>query len=159
MFICVLIFILLVLFYYVQYILHISEDKLAVLFYDEQSDETEEILRNLEEIDDDLDEKGVLFVKVGEAQAAIEYGIEERPTLVVFEKGIPSLYEQEDFKDSQHILKWIMGEFSGEDTVEAVTDSMLDMMIAKQRHVAAFFYNKKDKRSLKTLGKLMHNGQ
>ena len=135
------------------FIVQISEDKLAVLFYDEQSEETEEILTNLEEIDDDLDSKGVLFVKVNEAQAAIEYGIEERPTLVVFEKGIPNLYEEENFKDSEHILKWIIGEFSGDDTVEAVTDSMLDMMIAKQRHVAAFFYNKKDKQSLKTLGK------
>ena len=111
----------------------------------------------MEEIDDDLDSKGVLFVKVNEAQAAIEYGIEERPTLVVFEKGIPNLYEEENFKDSQHILKWIIGEFSGDDTVEAVTDSMLDMMIAKQRHVAAFFYNKKDKQSLKTLGKHIYN--
>ena len=144
-------------FCYAHHIVQISEDKLAVLFYDEQSDETEEILTNLEEIDDDLDSKGVLFVKVNEAQAAIEYGIEERPTLVVFEKGIPNLYEEENFKDSQHILKWIIGEFSGDHTVEAVTDSMLDMMISKQKHVAAFFYNKKDKQSLKTLGKHIYN--
>ena len=132
---------------------YIPEEKLAVLFYDDQSDETEEILSNLEEIDDDLDAKGVLFVKVSEAKAAFEYGIEERPSLVVFDKGIPSLYEKDDFKDANQILKWITGEVSGEDTVEAVTDSMLDMMIAKQRHVAAFFYSKQCKKSLKTLGK------
>ena len=132
---------------------YISEEKLAVLFYDDQSEETEEILSNLEEIDDDLDAKGVLFVKVNEAKAAFEYGIEERPSLVVFDKGIPSLYEKDDFKDANQILTWITGEVSGEDTVEAVTDSMLDMMIAKQRHVAAFFYNKQNQKSLKTLGK------
>ena len=129
------------------------EEKLAVLFYHEQNENTEEILANLEEIDDDLDEKGVLFVKVSEASAAVEYGIEERPTLVVFEKGIPNLYEGQDFRDAQQILRWIMGEITGDDTVETVTDSMLDMMIAKHRHVAAFFYNKKDKKSLNTLGK------
>ena len=129
-----------------------SEEKLAVLFYAEQSEDTEEILRNLEEIDDDLDEKGVLFVKVSEVKAAVEYGIEERPTLVVFEKGIPNLYEGDDFKDADNILHWITGEMSGDHTVEAVTDSMLDMMIAKHRHVAAFFYNKKDKTSIRTLG-------
>ena len=66
------------------------EEKLAVLFYDDQNEESEEILSHLEEIDDDLDEKDVLFVKVNEASAAIEYGIEDRPTLVVFEKGIPN---------------------------------------------------------------------
>ena len=72
---------------------------------------------------------------------------------MVFDKGIPSLYEKDDFKDANQILNWITGEVSGEDTVEAVTDSMLDMMIAKQRHVAAFFYNKQNQKSLKTLGK------
>ena len=125
---------------------------MAVLFYAEQDEETEEILKNLEEIDDDLDEKGVLFVKVSEVKAAVEYGIEERPTLVVFEKGIPNLYEGDDFKDADNILHWITGEMSGDHTVEAVTDSMLDMMISKHRHVAAFFYNKKDKTSIRTLG-------
>ena len=125
---------------------------MAVLFYAEQDEDTEEILKNLEEIDDDLDDKGVLFVKVSEVKAAVEYGIEERPTLVVFEKGIPNLYEGDDFKDADNILHWITGEMSGDHTVEAVTDSMLDMMIAKHRHVAAFFYNKKDKTSIRTLG-------
>ena len=125
---------------------------MAVLFYAEQDEDTEEILKNLEEIDDDLDEKGVLFVKVSEFKAAVEYGIEERPTLVVFEKGIPNLYEGDDLKDADEILHWITGEMSGDHTVEAVTDSMLDMMIAKHRHVAAFFYNKKDKTSIRTLG-------
>ena len=94
----------------------------------------------------------MLFVKVNEAKAAFEYGIEERPSLVVFDKGIPSLYENDNFKDADEILNWITGEVSGVDTVEAVTDSMLDMMIAKQRHVAAFFYNKECQNSLKTLG-------
>ena len=125
---------------------------MAVLFYAEQDEDTEEILKNLEEIDDDLDDKGVLFVKVSEVKAAVEYGIEERPTLVVFEKGIPNLYEGDDFRDADNILHWITGEMSGDHTVEAVTDSMLDMMIAKHRHVAAFFYNKKDKTSIRTLG-------
>ena len=124
-----------------------------MLFYDEQSEESEEILNHLEDIDDDLDEKGVLFVKVNEASAAIEYGIEERPTMVVFENGIPNLYEGRNFKDAQKILEWIIGEVSGDETVETVTDSMLDMMITRHRHVAAFFYNKKDANSLKTLGR------
>ncbi len=34
-----------------------------------------------------------LFVKINEATVAESYGIEDRPSLVVFEKGIPNVYE------------------------------------------------------------------
>ena len=32
-------------------------------------------------------------MKINEASVAEAYGIEERPSLVVFEKGIPNVYE------------------------------------------------------------------
>ena len=41
----------------------------------------------LEEIDDDLDELDVLLVKINEATVASDFGIEDRPCLVIFEKG------------------------------------------------------------------------
>ena len=40
-----------------------------------------------------------LFVKINEATVAESYGIEHRPSLVVFEKGIPNVYEG-DLHDS-----------------------------------------------------------
>ena len=45
------------------------------------------VLALLEEIDDDLDELDVLLVKINEATVASDFGIEDRPTLVIFEKG------------------------------------------------------------------------
>ena len=39
------------------------------------------------------DALNTLFVKINEASVAEAYGIEERPSLVVFEKGIPNVYE------------------------------------------------------------------
>ena len=130
-----------------------KEDKLAVLFYDEADEGTEELLSALENIDDDLDERKILFVKVNEIAAAIEYGIDERPALVLFEQGIPNIY-LEDLQDTylaSKVMDWIFGEVSGDHTVEVVTDAMLDMMIAKHRHVAAFFYDHDDPKVKRTV--------
>jgi hypothetical protein len=44
-----------------------------------------------------------LFVKINEASVAEAYGIEQRPSLVVFEQGIPNVYEG-DLYDSD--LGW-----------------------------------------------------
>jgi len=71
----------------------VKEDKLAVLFYEENGPESTHALEALEEIDDDLDELGVLMVKINEPSVAADFGIENRPTLVIFERGIPNLYE------------------------------------------------------------------
>ena len=70
----------------------LKQAKLSVLFYEENEAESSLVLTALEEIDDDLDEMGVLFVKINEATVASEFGIEDRPTLVIFEKGIPNLF-------------------------------------------------------------------
>ena len=43
---------------------------------------------------------------------------------------------------ADEVLEWIIGEISGDHTVEVVTDAMLDRLIATHPHVAAFFYDK-----------------
>ena len=69
----------------------IKEDKLAVLFYEENEEKSNIAVELLEDIDDDLDEMGVLMVKINEPSVATDFGIESRPTLVVFEKGTKTL--------------------------------------------------------------------
>ena len=76
-------------------------------------------LEVLEEIDDDLDEAGIIFVKLDDEVAthtsfklsedplqkeAAEYGIDQFPSLVVFENGIPNLYDG-GFTDSQVLYR------------------------------------------------------
>ena len=51
------------------------------------------MLKDLEHIDDECDKNGIQFVKIGDEAAAIEYGIEDLPKLVYFEKNIPNVYE------------------------------------------------------------------
>ena len=66
----------------------LKEEKLSVLFYEENVEESNVVLNLLEEIDDDLDELDVLLVKINEATVASDFGIEQRPCLVIFEKGM-----------------------------------------------------------------------
>ena len=42
------------------------------------------------------------------------------------------------------MLEWIIGEVSGDHTVEVVTDAMVDRLVATYPHVAVFFYDKDD---------------
>ena len=130
-----------------------KEDKLAVLFYEENDDKTVDLLAALENIDDDLDSHDILFVKVSEISAALEYGIEGRPSLVLFENGIPNIYSENlhDDRLGKKVLDWIIGEMSGDFTVESVSNAMLDMMIAKHRHVAAIFHDADDPNWKKTM--------
>lgn len=123
-----------------------KEDQVAVLFYKDQDEESNEILEALEDIDDDLDEKNIRFVKNCEAQVAEEYGIEQVPSLVVFRRGIPSMFEG-NLMEEDDVLAWIMDEIAGDNRVEVVTDAMLDKLIKKRKHVAVFFYDKKSPKS------------
>ena len=53
------------------------------------------MLVELENIDDECDEHGIVFVKIDNPEEATEYGIEQLPTLVYFENEIPSIYDGE----------------------------------------------------------------
>ena len=107
------------------------------------------MLNLLEEIDDDHDEVEVLLVKINEATVASDFGIDDRPALVIFEKGIPNVYEG-NLHHTDEVLEWIIGEISGDHTVEVVTDAMLDRLVQAYPHVAVFFYDK-DEENTKAL--------
>jgi hypothetical protein len=51
------------------------------------------VLDELENIDDECDSHNITFVKIDDDAEAKEYGIDKLPSLVYFEKGIPTLYE------------------------------------------------------------------
>ena len=72
---------------------------------------------------------------------AAEYGIETFPSLVVFENGIPNLYDG-SFDSGEEVLGWVVNESSGDHTIETVTDNMLDQIVAEHDNVAVVFYKK-----------------
>ena len=51
------------------------------------------MLNELENIDDELTEQGIVIVRIDNDAEAKEYGIDHLPTLVYFENKIPAMYE------------------------------------------------------------------
>ncbi|XP_034934946.1 uncharacterized protein hlk isoform X3 [Chelonus insularis] len=125
---------------------------IAVLFYDNNDRKSQRVLNELENIDDECDQLGVVFVKIDNVEEAKEYGIEKIPTLVYFEKGIPTIYEG-NLEDEQKVLKWLEQQ-QASDQIEDITDEMLDMVIDKMPHVAVLFYDKDQKKSQKVVAEL-----
>lgn len=68
---------------------------------------------------------------------AKEYGIDKLPTLIYFEKGIPTLYEG-NLEDEEKLLDWFEHQVAS-DEIEDVTDEMLDIILEKMHYVAVLF--------------------
>ncbi|CAG0892261.1 unnamed protein product [Darwinula stevensoni] len=125
---------------------------LAVLFYEKGSKKSEKILNELENIDDECDEHGIVFVKISNEDEAKEYGIERLPCLVYFENEIPSVYDGDLMKEEQ-VLEWLIHQVQS-DEIEEVTDEMLDKLIQEQPFLAVLFYEKDDSEDQGILGEL-----
>lgn len=67
---------------------------MVLIILDDNNDKkSQRVLNELENIDDECDTLGVTFVKLDNVEEAKEYGIEKIPSLMYFEKGIPTIYE------------------------------------------------------------------
>lgn len=104
---------------------------------DNNDRKSQKVLNELENIDDECDQLGIIFVKIDNTEEAKEYGIEKIPSMLYFEKGIPTLYEG-NLEDEEKVLKWLEGQQKS-DHIEDITDEMLDMVIEKMPHVAVLF--------------------
>lgn len=59
----------------------------------EEGDECDNILEELENIDDELDETGIIFVTTEDITLAKKYGIKTFPTLVFFRNKEPLIFK------------------------------------------------------------------
>lgn len=111
------------------------------------------MLKELENIDDECDEKGIAFVKIDDDELAQTYGLhDELPALVYFENRIPSVY-QGDLKNEEQVLDWLIKQQSS-DEIEEVSHELLNVLIQKHNQLAALIYKPKDKQSEKVLKEL-----
>ena len=109
-----------------------------VFIIDDHDDkESQRILAELENIDDECDQKGIAFVKIDDDNVAREYGVDHLPSLVYFENKIPSLYHG-DLSNEEQVLAWLVEQLAS-DTIEDITDEMLDKLIKKSSHLAVLF--------------------
>ncbi|XP_023720452.1 uncharacterized protein LOC111871518 isoform X7 [Cryptotermes secundus] len=129
-----------------------SVDNLVVLFYDNDEEDSMQVLADLETIDDDCDKHGIQFVKIDDDSAAREFGIDDVPALVYFEKGIPNVYDG-DFENEDEILEWLVDQLE-KDEIEDVTDEMLDRLIKEGKTLAVLFYDNNERKSQHVLNEL-----
>lgn len=73
---------------------------------DNNDQKSQKVLEELENIDDECDALGITFVKIDNMDEAKEYGIDSVPSLLYFEKGIPTVYEDR-LEDEESVLKWL----------------------------------------------------
>ncbi|VVC95729.1 unnamed protein product [Leptidea sinapis] len=127
-------------------------DNLVVLFYDHGDEESMTVLGELEKIDDDCDRHGIQFVKIDDKKSAKEFGIDDVPSIVYFEKQIPNVYDG-DLQNEEEMLEWLVGQLE-KDEIEDVTDEMLDRLIKDGKTVAVLFYDNNDRKSQRVLNEL-----
>lgn len=71
-------------------------NRLTLVFADRKGDaKCEKVLKELENIDDELDTHDIPFVKIDDEDVIKEYGIDAVPQLVYFEDSIPNFYSGE----------------------------------------------------------------
>jgi len=84
-----------------------QQSYLAVFFYDPSDKTSMRCLASLENIDDDLDSHGIPAVKMSDVQEARQYGVKSFPSIIVFVKRIPELY-QGDVTNEAAVLEWVL---------------------------------------------------
>lgn len=92
--------------------LHNADDK------DDKADMR--VLLELENIDDECDAHGIVFVKIDDDNEAKEYGFEELPVLVYFENKVPSIYEG-DLNNEEQVKEIMSRRFYREIEITSVS--------------------------------------
>ncbi|XP_043070275.1 uncharacterized protein LOC6560091 isoform X10 [Drosophila grimshawi] len=127
-------------------------DFVAVLFYDKDQKKSQKVLGELENIDDECDQNDIAFVKIDDDKEAKEWGIDEIPSIVLFERGIPHIYEGDLMKEDE-LLGWLVHQKRYSEIPE-VTDEMKDKLVENTEHLAVIFYDKDDKQDMRILNEL-----
>lgn len=102
---------------------------------DSNNKKAAKVLDLLEDIDDELKEIGIEFVKIDDAEEFSKN--DNQPKLLFYNKGIPQVFEGA-LTNKQEILEWVQNESSSEE-IEDITDEMLDDIIDTMKHVAVLF--------------------
>ncbi|CAG2063842.1 unnamed protein product, partial [Timema podura] len=106
----------------------------------EEGEECDETLDELENIDDELDEAGIIFVTTEDLGLAKKHGIKTFPTLVFFRNKDPLIYKG-DLDDEDEVLGWLTDEDTLEipGRIEEVNTRMLEHVLQDNSHVVVFF--------------------
>ncbi|XP_026480363.1 uncharacterized protein LOC113386820 isoform X1 [Ctenocephalides felis] len=79
---------------------------LTVFFYELDHDESEQVSAKLENIDGELENLDITFVKMSDARYARKWGVIKLPAIVYFRKRFPSIYRG-DMLSETDVLEWL----------------------------------------------------
>lgn len=121
----------------------IEEHEYVVVYFSgkcEEGEHCDKILDELENIDDELDETGIIFVTTEDLNLAKKYGIKKLPALAFFRNKEPLMYSG-DIEDEDEVLAWLTDEDTLEipDRIEEVNTRMLDKILSESDFVVVFF--------------------
>lgn len=107
---------------------------------DEDCPECAEILEALEQIDSEVDQYGIDFVKIASPEAAATYNVVNIPSLVYFRKQVPMLYDG-DLHQVDRVLQWLTSQdvFEIKNEIEEVNRKMLDKLLEENEFLAVYF--------------------
>lgn len=111
------------------------------LFLDSDSDDCDtctEVLEELENIDDDCERHGIVFVKTKDLKVAEHYGATDFPVLMYFEHGVGGMFEG-DIVEEEEVLQWLIQQRT-EDRIELITRVMLENLVEDTQYLAVYFY-------------------
>ncbi|XP_050440891.1 uncharacterized protein LOC126845910 isoform X3 [Adelges cooleyi] len=136
----------------------IEEHEYVLVYFSgrcEEGEECDNILDGFENIDDELDETGIVFVTTEDASIAREYGLRTFPSLVFFRNKEPLVYSG-DLEDEDEVLTWLLDEetLKVPGRIEEVNTKMLDKILNEKKFVVVFFYKEGDKKSQKIIAEL-----
>lgn len=125
----------------------IEEHEYVVVYFSgkcDEGDKCDDILEELENIDDELDETGIIFVTTEDLLLAKKHGIKQLPKLVFFRNRDPLIYTG-DIEDEDEVLSWLTDEDTLEipDRIEEVNNKMLEKILEENDHVVVFFCKSK----------------
>ena len=111
---------------------------IAVIFFDAEDPEDLDIVALLEDIDDDCDNNGIPLVKIDDVtKAKEEFGLDQLPALLYWKDEVPSMFDG-DIKSREEVLTWLLNRKSS-DTIELVTEEILEDMVDKFEYVVVYF--------------------
>lgn len=95
---------------------------------------------DLENIDDELDEAGIIFVTTEDTAMAKKMNIKTFPQLVFFRNRDPLFYKG-DIDDEDEVLAWLTDENTLEipGKIEEVNSKMLEKILSENDYVVVFF--------------------
>ena len=116
-----------------------KETNIFSLLYDEGDRRAAKIIKEMESIDDNLENDKVVLVKCSDEGVDDHFGIGYLPRLVYFENGIPEMYPGAEVNAAE-VLKWIALKLS-ESKLKLVSRAVVETLIIKREHIGIFFIN------------------